>query len=172
MAPDQRSVLVRGVNRPNAARPPLVGTINREALLRRLAGPEPVTVRELAQETSLSVPAVSRTLADLVDAGLVVNDGPVVGGLGRRPHGYRIIAALLDPSVVLLGGKLSKRLDEGALAAVRERAWRHCVSSPEVRLAGHGLDAALMGGLACPSPQITSSRPSPQHHPECETRLS
>lgn len=68
----------------------MVGSINREAILKRLLAGSAGTVRELAKLTSLSVPAVSRTLGEFVESGLVVSDGPLKGRLGRRPLGYRI----------------------------------------------------------------------------------
>lgn len=65
---------------------------NRSRILRLIAGDNTVSRTELAAETGLKPPSVTRIVRELIDLGLVVDEhqNQIGGGLGRRRTGVRV----------------------------------------------------------------------------------
>ncbi len=71
-------------------RPSTVRAANAELVLAHLAGGEATTRAELAEQTSLTPQALGPILADLVDAGSVIEEPSLRSGPGRPPSAYRL----------------------------------------------------------------------------------
>jgi predicted NBD/HSP70 family sugar kinase len=72
---------------PSGGSPNRLGQLNRHALLRELRVGAPLSRANLAKRTGISKPAVTRGIADLMDAGLVMETGrgKATTGGGPRP---------------------------------------------------------------------------------------
>lgn len=73
---------------PTPGTPTLLRTLNQGALLRQLRSHGPLSRAQLARDTGLSKPTVSRALAELEAAGLVRSIGPAAPSRGRTATLY------------------------------------------------------------------------------------
>ena len=115
---------------------------NQRLLLRELYRNGPLSRAELARRTRLSRPSVSSIMRDLLDEGLVAEQGMGVSSGGKPP----ILVAFLDDARQIAAVDLSCNRLDGALTDLRGR-FQARVSHPLDRRDGDAVLASLFAGL-------------------------
>lgn len=106
--------MVSSRNAADKATPGQLRNHNRQLLLRAIYTGLAETRVALAQQTGLAKPTVSEVIAELIDAGLLVEEGrgPSTGGGGKRPRLLRFVPTARQ----VIGISITEERVEGALA--------------------------------------------------------
>lgn len=135
------------------------GTTDRDAAVLELLRSRDATRPQIAEATGMSKPTVSAAIATLEDAGLVRQDGQVVGGTGRSPVRYSLNATSRLVAGIDVGGVNTRAAIadlRGEILAEDTEPTRASGVTQQVSTMVDKLRARVARQLACPRPRLAA----------------